>query len=75
MKRREGYKHKSHLGKYGHKITVCCPLKKCNYTSRVMFIESNMSNKLSNHSTLCPKHRLVLISKYVKEKSNNNLTK
>lgn len=53
------------LGKRGHKTTYCCPLKKCNYTSRIMF--TPMDNKLSNHSTMCPKHRLPLISKWKKE--------
>jgi len=70
-KKREGYKHSEHLGNKGHKMTIVCPLRCCNYASRIMFIKDNMSNIKSNHSTLCPKHRLTLISKYVKEQTKN----
>jgi len=52
------------LGKWGHKSTYCCPLKKCNYSSRIMF--ASMDNKISNHSTLCPKHRLKLVYVFIK---------
>ncbi len=54
------------LGKRGHKVTIVCPLKKCNYTSRVM-IATEMDNKISNHSKTCPTHRLQLISQHEKK--------
>jgi len=53
------------LGKRGHKITIVCPIKKCNYTSRIM-IATTMDNKISNHSENCPVHRQKLISKHLK---------
>lgn len=47
-----------------HKETYCCPLDKCNYTSRIMIRPfPKMDNKISNHSENCPKHRLKLVKK------------
>lgn len=51
---------KKRIGKHGHKKTVYCPLKKCNYTSRIMIVE-DMDNKISNHSQNCPHHRMKLV--------------
>lgn len=44
-----------------HKFTAKCPLKDCNYTSRIPNDEFYLTNKNSSHSKICPKHRLELV--------------
>jgi len=46
---------------HGHKFTAECPIKDCKYTSRIPNNESVLTNKISSHSKLCPKHRVELI--------------
>lgn len=53
---------------HGHKRTMFCPLSKCNYTSKIPYTSAYLNNKNSNHSQLCPKHRLQLISEFDKNK-------
>ena len=57
------------VNKQSHKYTGFCPIKKCDYTSRIPIIANHiLTNKNSVHSKLCPTHRTVLISQYEKNK-------
>lgn len=51
---------------HGHKYTGYCPIKKCNYTSKIPVIEGgSLNNANSVHSTMCPKHRELLVRKKI----------
>ena len=52
----------------GHKHTVYCTVKDCNYTSRQWNWSMDGDNKTSNSSTKCPKHRTILVKEKPKKK-------
>jgi len=58
-----------------HKHTVQCPIKDCNYTSRVPNDEFYLTNKNSVHSKICPKHRLELVKLYLPLKNKKSRNK
>ena len=54
--------------KHTHKYNGVCPLKKCNYSSRIPVTTLILNNKNSVHSKLCPTHRTELIPEFKKNK-------
>lgn len=54
----------------GHKKTIYCPNKNCNYKSRVFvaspFFNDKELNRKSSHSENCPQHQQKLISEWEK---------
>lgn len=44
----------------GHKTTLICPVKGCKYHSRKFHFKIDPKNRLSNSSTKCPIHQLLL---------------
>ena len=55
---------------WGHKFTVICPQKNCDYTSRHWLVKSpfKISHKESSYSLKCPVHQLTLIPLKTKTK-------
>lgn len=45
----------------GHKKTLLCPINGCKYHSRKFVSISDDKNRLSNSSTKCPIHQVLLV--------------